>query len=209
DADVAAIGDVARRVIDVGRATTGQRDVSCTVSVGAFVPKAHTSFQWAAQCDVETVNARLRALKESIRADRRYSRAISVKYADGRPGRIEGLLARGDRRVGAAIEAVWRAGGVFDGWSEHFSYERWVEVAGPVLEDQGVNLDWYTTRERDRDEVLPWDHLCVGLDRDWLWDDWEDSQADVAVPDCRWAGCNDCGVCPGLGVDIEMGSTHA
>ena len=207
DEDVMAIGDVARRVIDAGRAVTGQRDVSCTISVGAFVPKPHTSFQWAAQCDAETVNQRMRDLKDSVRNDRRYSKAISVKYADGRPGRVEGLLARGDRRVGPVIEAVWRAGGIFDGWSEYFSYDRWLVASEEVLGQQGLSIDWYTTRERDRDEVLPWDHLDVGVDRDWLWDDWEDSLAEISVPDCRWEGCTDCGVCPGLGVAIEMGPT--
>ena len=203
DEDVQAIGRVARRVIDVGRAITGRRDVACTISVGAFVPKPQTSFQWAAQCDVETVNRRLRELKESIRSDRQYGRAISVKYADGRPGLIEGLLARGDRRVGQVIEAVWRDGGTFDGWSELFSYDRWTRLAGQVLgEDQ---LAWYTTRERPREEILPWDHLDVGVDRDWLWDDWQDSLAGETVPDCRWEGCSDCGVCPGLATAIEIG----
>ena len=207
DKDVMAIGDVARRVIDAGRAVTGQRDVSCTISVGAFVPKPHTSFQWAAQCDTETVNKRMRDLKDSIRGDKRYFKAISVKYADGRPGQIEGLLARGDRRVGPVIEAVWRAGGIFDGWSEHFSYDRWMAVSKEILGQQGLSVDWYTTRERNRDEVLPWDHLDVGVDRDWLWEDWENALAEVSVPDCRWEGCADCGVCPGLGVAIEMGPT--
>jgi len=207
DEDVMAIGEVARRVIDAGRAATGRRDVSCTISVGAFVPKAHTSFQWAAQCDPETVNTRLWALKDSIRSDRGYWRAISVKYADGRPGQIEGLLARGDRRIGPVIEAVWRDGGVFDGWSEYFSYDRWMACAETVLGEQGLSVEWYTTRERSRDEVLPWDHLDVGVDRDWLWDDWCDARVEVPVPDCRWEGCTDCGVCPGLGVAIEMGPT--
>ena len=205
DEDVMAIGAVARRVIDVGRAVTGRRDVSCTLSIGAFVPKPHTSFQWAAQCDVETVNRRMRELKESIRSDRHYSRAISVKYSDGRPGQVEGLLARGDRRVGRIIEAVWRNGGIFDGWSEHFSYDRWIEEAEEVLSEQDLSIDWYTTRERTRDEILPWDHLDVGVDRDWMWDDWQDSLVEVSVPDCRWEGCADCGVCPELGVSIEIG----
>ena len=207
DEDVMAIGAVARRVIDTGRAVTGQRDVSCTISVGAFVPKPHTSFQWAAQCDVETVNRRMRDLKESIRGDRRYWKAITVKYADGRPGQVEGLLARGDRRVGHVIEEVWKRGGIFDGWSEHFSYDRWMAAAEEVLGQQGLSVDWYTARERAREEVLPWDHLDVGVDRDWLWDDWQDSLEEVSVPDCRWEGCSDCGVCPGLGVAIEIGPT--
>ncbi|MCL1922958.1 MAG: TIGR03960 family B12-binding radical SAM protein [Propionibacteriaceae bacterium] len=204
DEDVMAIADMAHRVIDEGRRITGQRDISCTISLGAFVPKPHTSFQWAPQCLAEVVNERMRALKESIREDRQYSRAITVKWADGKPGRIEGLLARGDRRVGDVIEAVWRAGGVFDGWSEYFSYDRWVECAELVLGPQGLSIDWYTTRERSREEVLPWDHLDVGLGRTWLWKDWQASLLGKVVDDCRWSICSGCRVCPGLGVDIEM-----
>ena len=75
------------------------------------------------------------------------------------------------------------------------------------MEPQGLSLEWYTSRERERDEILPWDHLSVGMDRDWLWDDWVDSVSEVSVGDCRWDGCTDCGVCPFLGVSIEMGPT--
>ena len=70
---------------------------------------------------------------------------------------------------------MWRDGGRFDGWSEHFSYDRWVAAAEQALAGTGVDLDWYTTREREYDEVLPWDHLDSGLDKDWLWEDWEDA----------------------------------
>ena len=103
------------------------------------------------------------------------------------------------------IERVWRDGGRFDGWSEHFSYERWVAAAPRSWSRSGVSLDWYTTRERDRDEVLPWDHLDSGLERDWLWDDWQDALAGREQDDCRWTPCFDCGVCPSTGTDIEVG----
>src|SRR6185369_981916 len=125
DEDVLAIARVARRVIEAGRAASGRRDIRCTVSIGGFVPKPHTPFQWAAQLDHETTDARLAKLRAVVRADRQYGRAIGFRYHDGKPGIIEGLLSRGDRRVGRVIEAVWRAGGRFDGWSEHFSYDRW------------------------------------------------------------------------------------
>lgn len=207
DADVTAIAELAARVIETGRRVSGTRDIRCTVSIGGFVPKPHTPFQWAAQASPETIDARLGKLREAIRADRRYGRAIGMRYHDGKPGAIEGLLSRGDRRVGAVIEAVWRAGGVFDGWSEHFSYERWVAAAQRVLPEHGVDLDWYTTRERDYAEVLPWDHLDAGLDRDWLWEDWQDAIDEVEVDDCRWTPCYDCGVCPELGTQIQIGPT--
>ena len=212
DEDVLAIADLAKRVIAKGREVTGRNDIRCTVSIGGFVPKPHTPFQWASQLDHETTDDRLKKLRDTVREDRKYGRAIGFRYHDGKPGVIEGLLSRGDRRVGAVIEQVWRDGGRFDGWSEHFSYERWVAAAETALGDTGVDVDWYTVRERGYDEVLPWDHLDSGLDKDWLWADWEDALAvadgaDIEVEDCRWTPCYDCGVCPEMGTDIQIGPT--
>ncbi len=211
--DVLQVAELAKRVIAKGREVTGQNDIRCTVSIGGFVPKPHTPFQWAAQLDVETTDDRLRQLRDVVRADKRYGRAIGFRYHDGKPGIIEGLLSRGDRRVGRIIEAVWRDGGRFDGWSEHFSYDRWIASAESALAGTGVDLAWFTTRERGYDEVLPWDHLDSGLDKDWLWADWEDALAvadgssDVEVEDCRWTPCYDCGVCPEMGTEIQIGPT--
>ncbi|TDD85332.1 TIGR03960 family B12-binding radical SAM protein [Actinomadura rubrisoli] len=207
DEDVLAIADMAKRVIRAGREATGRRDIRCTVSIGGFVPKPHTPFQWAAQCDHETVDRRLRALKDALRGDREYGRAIGLRYHDGQPSIVEGLLSRGDRRVGKVIRAVWEEGGRFDGWSEHFSYERWTACAAKALADEPVDLDWYTVRERDEVEVLPWDHLDAGLDREWLWQDWQDAVDGTEVDDCRWTPCYDCGVCPTMGTEIQIGPT--
>ncbi|MFI7699322.1 TIGR03960 family B12-binding radical SAM protein [Nonomuraea sp. NPDC049480] len=203
DEDVLGIGDLAKKVIKAGREATGSRDIRCTVSIGGFVPKPHTPFQWAAQADHETVDRRLRALRDSLRNDREYGRAIGFRYHDGKPSIVEGLLSRGDRRVGAVIRAVWEDGGRFDGWSEHFSYERWTAAA----EKAGVDVDWYTTREREENEVLPWDHLDAGLDREWLWQDWQEAVSGSEVEDCRWTPCYDCGVCPTMGTEIQIGPT--
>ncbi|MFM8351951.1 MAG: TIGR03960 family B12-binding radical SAM protein, partial [Actinomycetales bacterium] len=205
DEDVLQIATLAREVIKAGQATTGRRDIRCTVSIGGFVPKPHTPFQWAAQLDHETTDARLAKLRDALRADRQYGKAIGLRYHDGKPGIVEGLLSRGDRRVGALIEAAWRAGARFDGWSEHFSFDRWMQAAAGTL--AGVDVDWYTTRERERSEVLPWDHLDSGLDAEWLWEDWQAALDEVAVEDCRWTPCFDCGVCDQLGTEIQIGPT--
>lgn len=210
DEDVLQIGELAKRVIETGREVSGRKDIRCTVSIGGFVPKPHTPFQWASQLDHETTDERLRKLRESVQSDKRFGRSIGFRYHDGKPGIVEGLLSRGDRRVGAIIEAVWREGGRFDGWSEHFSYERWAQKSAEALAPFGVDLDWYTVRERDYDEVLPWDHLDSGLDREWLWEDWQDAidpEGAVEVEDCRWTPCFDCGVCPQLDTDIQVGPT--
>ena len=205
DEDVLQIARLAKEVIRVGRSVTGQRDIRCTVSIGGFIPKPHTPFQWAAQLGHEDTDARLRKLRDAIRDDKSFAKSIGFRYHDGKPGLIEGLLSRGDRRVGAAIEQVWRNGGRFDGWNEHFSFDAWSNACADVFRDTPISLDWYTTRERQQDEVLPWDHLDSGLDREWLWEDWQAALNEEAVDDCRWTPCFDCGVCPQLNTEIQVG----
>lgn len=204
DDDVLAIAELARRVVLTGRRISGTRDIHCTVSIGGFVPKSDTPFQWAGQASAETVDHRIALLREAVRQDPKYRRAISVRYSDGQPGVVEGLLARGDRRVARVVEAVWRAGGHFDAWSEYFDYQRWMDCAQRELGALGIDVDWYTTRERGELEVLPWDHLDAGLDRGWLWEEYQSALRAVQLDDCRWDECSDCGVCPHFGVDIEL-----
>jgi radical SAM family uncharacterized protein len=207
DEDVLQIASMAQEVIRAGRVASGRKDIRCTISIGGFVPKPHTPFQWAAQCDPDTVDSRLRGLREAINSDRGIGRNIGMRYHDGKPSMVEGLLSRGDRRVGKVIERVWREGGRFDGWSEYFSYERWLAAAAAELAPFDVNFEWFTARERFSDEVLPWDHLDSGLDKEWLWADWQDSLAEQEQDDCRWTPCFDCGVCPSMGTDIQIGPT--
>ncbi len=207
DDDVLQIASLAKEVIKAGREISGRRDIKCTVSIGGFVPKPHTPFQWASQLDHETTDARLMKLKDAIRSDREYGKAIGLRYHDGKPGIVEGLLSRGDRRVGRVIETAWRAGARFDGWSEHFSFDGWMAAAEDAFSGEVVDVDWFTTRERERTEVLPWDHLDSGLDSAWLWEDWQDALDEVAVDDCRWTPCFDCGVCDQLGTEIQVGPT--
>ncbi len=207
DEDVLQIAALAREVIRAGREASGRRDIRCTVSIGGFVPKPHTPFQWAAQLDHEATDARLMKLRDAIRADREYGKSIGLRYHDGKPGIVEGLLSRGDRRVGLVIHQAWRDGARFDGWSEHFSFDRWMQAAQVALADELVDVDWFTIRERERTEVLPWDHLDSGLDSEWLWEDWQDALAEVAVDDCRWTPCFDCGVCDQMETQIQVGPT--
>ena len=207
DEDVLQIARLAAEVIRVGREVSGRRDIRCTVSIGGFVPKPHTPFQWAAQLDHETTDARLAKLRDAIRTNREYGKSIGFRYHDGKPGIIEGLLSRGDRRVGRVILQAWRDGARFDGWSEHFDFERWAAAAETALADEPVDLDWFTTREREHSEVLPWDHLDSGLDREWLWEDWQDALDEEGVEDCRWTPCFDCGVCDQMGTSIQVGPT--
>ncbi|GGB86749.1 Fe-S oxidoreductase [Knoellia flava TL1] len=209
DEDVLQIAELAKRVIETGRQVSGRKDIRCTVSIGGFVPKPHTPFQWVGQLSADETDARLEKLRDAIRSDRRLGSSIGFRYHDGKPGIVEGLLSRGDRRVGAVIEQVWRDGGRFDGWSEHFSYDLWMASAEKAFAASPwpIDVDWYTTRERDESEFLPWDVVDSGLDKEWLWQDWLDAIDETEVDDCRWTPCFDCGVCPQMGTEIEIGPT--
>ncbi len=214
DEDVLQIAELAKRVIAEGRAVSGRNDVRCTVSIGGFVPKPHTPFQWAAQLDHETTDERLKKLRDTVREDKKYGRAIGFRYHDGRPGTIEGLLSRGDRRVGArhrgrvAPTADASTAGASTSPSTGGRLPRPRRWPAPASTWTGTPPASATC-----DEVLPWDHLDSGLDKDWLWADWEDALAvadgssDVEVEDCRWTPCYDCGVCPEMGTEIQIGPT--
>ena len=149
----------------------GTKDIRCTVSIGGFVPKPHTPFQWAAQLDHEATDAPAAAAAagRDPTPTGSYGRAIGFRYHDGKPGIVEGLLSRGDRRVGRGDPRGLADGGRFDGWSEHFSYDRWVAAAERRWRTTGSTSTGTRTREREQSEVLPWDHLDSGLDKDWLW----------------------------------------
>ena len=100
------------------------------------------------------------------------------------------------------IEYVWRHGGTFQEWSEHFNYELWIEA----MAANDCDVDWYVYRHRTEDEVLPWEHLSAGLHKDFLWQDWRDALDEVGLEDCRWTPCYDCGACTGYGIEHRVAS---
>jgi radical SAM family uncharacterized protein len=197
DEDTLGIGDLARNCVTVGRAY--QKGASVTASVGGFVPKPQTPFQWFGQDTVAELSRKIRLLREATRRDR----GVQLRWHDPKATLIEGLASRGDRRVGAVIEAVWRKGGVFQEWSEHFSVELWTEAMAAA----GLSIDWYVHRHRHQDELLPWAHISAGLHEDFLWQDWEDALAAAGTPDCRWTPCYDCGACTGFGLEHVVASS--
>ena len=197
DEDVQAIADLAIAVYAVARRHGKANKV--TLSVAGFVPKPHTPFQWAAQDPPEEIARKLSLIRHAIKDHR----GIKVRTNDPEEGVIEGLLARGDRRVAAVVERAWQLGARFDGWQEVPTLALWRRA----LADTGVDLAWYSQRERDQDEALPWDHLDSGLETTWLWEEWQDAQAALDLDDCRWSACYDCGVCPGLSLEHDTGYT--
>ncbi|MXW97593.1 MAG: TIGR03960 family B12-binding radical SAM protein [Acidimicrobiaceae bacterium] len=196
DADTLAIAELARNCVALGRTHT--RSPSVTVSVGGFVPKPFTPFQWFGQNTVVELRRKVGLLRDDLRR----ARGVQLKWHDPAASLAEGLASRGDRRVGRVIEHVWRHGGTFQEWSEHFDLNRWQSAA----EACGVDIDAYVHRHRTFDEVLPWDHLSAGLHKDFLWQDWRDALNEVGLEDCRWTPCYDCGACTGYGIEHVVAS---
>jgi len=196
DADTLAIAELARNCVALGRTHT--RSPSVTVSVGGFVPKPFTPFQWFGQNTVVELRRKIGLLRDDLRR----AKGVQLKWHDPAASLAEGLASRGDRRVGRVIEHVWRHGGTFQEWSEHFNLNRWQSAA----EACGVDMDAYVHRHRTFDEVQPWDHLSAGLHKDFLWQDWRDALNEVGLEDCRWTPCYDCGACTGYGIEHVVAS---
>jgi radical SAM family uncharacterized protein len=200
DEDTLAILDLARNCIDVGREY--HRNPSVTISLGGFVPKPFTPFQWFGQNTETELRRKIGLLRDELRSGGKTLNGVKLKWHDARASVIEGLFSRGDRRLGAVIEDVWRNGGVFQEWSEHFDITLWSDA----LARNDLSLDWYVYRHRTHDEVLPWDHLSAGLHKDFLWQDWRDALDEVGLEDCRWTPCYDCGACTSYGVEHIVAS---
>jgi len=191
--DVTAIGALAETIVDVYYKMPYEKrkkPVSVSVSTACFVPKAFTPFQWVAQAAPDSFESQQREVKASIR-----KKQITYRYHDAKTAYIEGVLARGDRRVGAAIEAAYLAGATFDGWSEHFNYDIWLAA----FEAAGVNPDFHTRRGRGEHEILPWDFIDMGVSKRFLRNEYEKAMRGESTPDCR-TRCAGCG--------IEGGACH-
>jgi radical SAM family uncharacterized protein len=199
DEDTLGIHELARNCVEIGRSYT--KGVSVKASVGGFVPKPFTPFQWFGQNTVDELYRKIGLLRDATRR----TKGLQLTWHDPRATLVEGLASRGDRRLGPVIEQVWRRGGTFQEWSEHFRLDLWLEA----MADHGLDLDWYVYRHRTEAEVLPWDHISAGLHKDFLWQDWQDALAEVGLPDCRWTPCYDCGACTGYGIEHVVASAVA
>ena len=199
DEDVLGIARLAGACADIGRRY--HRNVTVTASVGGFVPKAHTPFQWFGQNTMEELRRKVGLLKDAVRG----TRGLTLRWHDPEATAVEGLVSRGDRRMGAVIEHVWRHGGTFQEWSEHFDLGLWRSG----LEAAGLDFGDVVYRHRDEHEVLAWDHVSAGLHRDFLWQDFQEALAEHGLEDCRWTPCYDCGACTGLGVEHMVASAVA
>lgn len=184
--DVVGIADLAQKVVDEFYKNPNKpkgKGVNVSISVSCFVPKPFTPFQWEAQDTMEQLKAKQHLLLESVK-----SRKISVSYHDARTSFLEGVFARGDRRLCDVMERAWRKGCRFDSWDECFSFEKWMEA----FEECGVDPYFYTSRKRNYDEVLPWDHMDYGISNKFFQKEAEKAYQSVITPHCR-EKCNACG----------------
>ncbi|MBB5348924.1 radical SAM family uncharacterized protein/radical SAM-linked protein [Desulfoprunum benzoelyticum] len=183
DADIQAIIDLVRKVKKEGdRDGRGRRQLN--VSIGTFVPKPHTPFQWEKQMSMNESRTVINHLREWL------PRGCTLKWHDPRMSYLEGVFSRGDRRLAALIRLAWENGARLDGWSDHFDLAIWQQAA----EKLGLDLDDYL-RERGDDEILPWRHLHSGVDDRFLRAERQRAFQESYTPDCRYHDCQGCGLC--------------
>jgi radical SAM family uncharacterized protein/radical SAM-linked protein len=173
------------------------RRVEVNVSVGSFVPKSWTPFQWAPFDGVEILERKLSYLKEKFRR----LRGARMKWHEPREAEIECVLSRGDRRMGRVLYTAWRSGVKFDGWSEHFRYDLWMKA----FEVEGIPRESYL-RDYDTEEILPWDVLDASITKRFLKVELVKAQKEMRTEDCKWGHCYACGV-PGNGKDTVLART--
>ena len=180
--DLEAIGTLARQILQAG--PRGRRG-RLNLTLSSFIPKAHTPFQWEGMANLEESRGRLHAVKDRLRHPQ-----MQAKWNSAAQSWLEGVFARGDRRLAPVLLAAHRRGCRLDAWSEHLRLQPWREA----FQEAGVDADFYL-REREADEVLPWDHLDSGVSREFLAQERARAYQELETPDCRQAGCQDCGVC--------------
>jgi radical SAM family uncharacterized protein/radical SAM-linked protein len=185
--DVRAIADLALKVLAKGE---GAARLQVTVAVSPFVPKPHTPFQWERQISLEEIQDKLALLRCLLRPHRK----IKCIHHVPEMSYLEGVFARGDRRLAAVVENAYRRGALFCSWSDHLRLEPWLAA----LAEEGLDPAEYLAG-RDVDSPLPWDHLNVGVTRDYLLAERDKAFAGALTRDCRYHGCRACGVCGGFG----------
>ena len=161
--------------------------VQIVASTSFFIPKPFTPFQWAGMCTKEQFLEKAALTKQSVREQLNQKR-IKYNWHEADVSVLEGVLARGDRRVADVILAAYQKGCLYDAWGEHFQYELWLEAFAQC----GLDPAFYTTRERQKDEILPWDFLDCGVKKEFLWREWERAQREETTPNCRME-CQGCG----------------
>jgi radical SAM superfamily enzyme YgiQ (UPF0313 family) len=197
-ADVDAIVDMVQALRKIKGPP--RRKSQINVSVTTFIPKSHTPFQWCSQISLQESKSKLAYLREKLQQP-----GVHVKWQHPEMSMIEGVLARGDRRLSRLIVQAWKNGAVFDGWNDLFNFDAWMKA----FKQSEIDPQWYITRQRETDEPLPWSHMDSGIDPDFLIREWRDAQDGKQVTDCRNGECHNCGICDFKTVKPVVFSAHA
>ena len=197
DADLEGIAELGQKIVDLYYHQENKpkgKAVSVSISVSTFVPKPFTPFQFEPQISKEETERRQYYLRNCNK-----NRKVNISWHDSATSYMEGVLARGDRRLSRVIEAAFKKGCKFDSWSEYFSLEKWLEI----FKECGINPDFYTSRRRAYDEIMPWEHLDYGVSKSFLISENKAAHAGVTTPNCR-EKCSACGAARyGEGVCFE------
>ncbi len=195
--DVAGIAALGQKIVNCFYHNPDKpkgKGVTVSMSVSCFVPKPFTPFQWEPQDTLEQLQEKQKLLRDSVT-----TKKISLSWHDAKTSYLEAVLARGDRRLSAVLEAAFRRGFNLDAWSEHFDFDTWMAL----FREQGLDPDFYASRRRDADEVFPWDHIDVGVTKAFLWEENQRAHTAVTTPNCRQE-CSHCGAsCYKGGVCVE------
>ena len=177
---------IAKRYYEIPK---DQRNGKCqiTISTSFFVPKPFTPFQWAPMSTMDEFLGKARVVNTEVK-EQLNRKSLKYNWHQADVTILEGLLARGDRKVAKAILAAYKKGCIYDAWGEQFHYDRWLEA----FEETGLDLDFYTTRERDLDEVFPWDFIDIGVTKKFLEREWKRATEETVTPNCRMQ-CSGCG----------------
>lgn len=190
--DMQGIAELSEKVAEVYYDTVPKEQrhgkVQVTASTSFFVPKPFTPFQWAPMCTKEQFLERASIVNHRMK-EMLNKKSLRYNWHEADVTVLEGVLARGDRKVAAVIEEAYRQGAIYDSWSEYFNNDIWMKA----FETCGVDIDFYTTRERSLDEVFPWDFIDAGVTKDFLKLEWANAQAETVTPNCRMR-CSGCGV---------------
>ena len=183
--DVQAIADLSRKVLAEGTKIIGNR-AQVHISLGTFVPKPHTPFQWVGAASQDEIKEKLDLLQKEIRG-----RGFKLNWNAPEEAQYEAWLSRGDRRMADVIYRAWKMGAKFDAWNEHFNFQRWLDA----FSQADIEPSFYSTRERETDEAFPWDHIQSGVKKALLLQDYEWSKKGKTRSDCR-GDCYACGILP-------------
>ena len=200
DEDIEGIALLSEKVAETYYDTVPKEErhgkVQVTASTSFFVPKPFTPFQWARMCSSEEFLEKAALVNHKMR-EMLNRKSLRYNWHEAELTVLEGVFARGDRRVAAVIEEAYRRGALYDAWSESFRNEIWMDAFAAC----GVDIAFYTQRERSRDEIFPWDFIDIGVSREFLYREWEKALREEVTPNCReqCSGCGvrryDCGVC--------------